>query len=37
VRLRDESGGYELGAFLSLEDKSSFAKALGTALRRARS
>jgi len=37
VQLRDESGGYELGAFLSLEDKSSFAKALGTALRRARS
>ena len=37
VRLRDESGSYELGAFLSQPDKSSFAKALGRALRRARS
>ena len=37
VRLRDGAGGFELGAFLSPEDKSSFAKALGTALRRARS
>lgn len=37
VRLRDATGGVELGSFLSPEDKSSFAKALGTALRRARS
>ena len=37
VRLRDGAGGVELGTFLSPEDKSSFAKALGTALRRARS
>ena len=35
IRLRDASGGVELGSFLSPEDKSSFAKALGTALRRA--
>ncbi|MGV8853416.1 MAG: DUF2244 domain-containing protein [Devosia sp.] len=37
VRLRDESGGYDIGSFLTSEHKSSFAKALGTALRRARS
>lgn len=36
VRLRDGDDSAELGAFLSQEDKSSFAKALGTALRRAR-
>ena len=37
VRLRDGKDELELGAFLTPEDKSSFAKALGTALRRARS
>lgn len=36
VCLRDGKDMFELGAFLSTEDKSSFAKALGTALRRAR-
>tara|TARA_R110002020_G_scaffold33692_1_gene102484 strand:- start:1299 stop:1775 length:477 start_codon:yes stop_codon:yes gene_type:complete len=37
ILLRDAAGTAELGSFLSPEDKSSFAKALGTALRRARS
>lgn len=37
IRLRDASGAVELGSFLSPEEKASFAKALGTALRRARS
>jgi uncharacterized membrane protein len=37
VQLRDGAEACELGAFMSPEDKSSFAKALGTALRRARS
>jgi len=37
VQLRDGTEVCELGAFMSPEDKSSFAKALGTALRRARS
>ena len=37
VRLRQGEETVELGSFLSSEDKSSFAKALGTALRQARS
>ena len=37
IQLRDGEEMCELGAFMSPEDKSSFAKALGTALRRARS
>ncbi|MEO9297062.1 DUF2244 domain-containing protein [Devosia alba] len=37
VQLRAAEQTHELGSFLSSEDKSSFAKALGTALRRARS
>ena len=36
VLLREGSEAFELGSFLSPEDKSSFAKALGSALRRAR-
>lgn len=37
VRLRQGPEALEVGSFLSNEDKSSFAKALGTALRQARS
>lgn len=37
IILRDGTDSCELGAFLSPEDKSSFARALGSALRRARS
>ena len=36
VCLRVGTDSHELGSFLTTEDKSSFAKALGTALRRAR-
>lgn len=36
MRLRDGKDEMELGAFLKPEDRSSFAKAFGTALRRAR-
>jgi uncharacterized membrane protein len=36
MRLRSGKEEFELGAFLSPEDKSSFAKAFGTALRKAR-
>ena len=36
MRLRSGKEEVELGAFLSPEDKSSFAKAFGTALRKAR-
>ena len=36
LRLRSGQEEYELGAFLKAEDRSSFAKAFGSALRRAR-
>ena len=36
VRLRSGKEELELGAFLSPEDRSSFARAFGTALRKAR-
>jgi uncharacterized membrane protein len=36
LRLRSGKAEFEIGAFLSTEDKSSFAKVFGTALRRAR-
>jgi uncharacterized membrane protein len=36
VFLRHENGELELGSFLSVEDKSSFARAFGSALRQAR-
>ena len=36
IRLRSGKEEFELGAFLSPQDKSSFAKAFGTALRKAR-
>lgn len=36
LRLRSAQGEVELGAFLSLDERSSFAKAFGSALRKAR-
>ena len=36
LHLRTRDADFELGAFLELDDKSSFAKAFGTALKRAR-
>jgi len=36
LRLRSAQGELELGAFLSLDERSSFAKAFGSALRKAR-